>query len=205
MTQKTLYFVSKEKKVIHIGFINGKTMEFLDSPENLSQHGFEKDPDFFRETDAAVYVFSSFLPETVVDQWFTHILRERDEIIRSTREHTIPTHHTVTIKQPPKSVITPPDRVLQPKKSTPTTKIKIPPKNTPPPVAVKRPPRKKNIETLKEEIKAQRIWDPLVPTCGECAFWEKRVLQYTQVKTGECTITGNFVDFEKKACSEFQK
>jgi hypothetical protein len=207
MTQKTVYFVSKEKKVNHIGFMSEGKIQFLDSQNRLSQHGFTKDPAFFRETDTAVYVFSSFLPESVVDQWFFQIYSERDHITKAVKEQVPPsTQSAVSIKKPPKSMIAHPERtVLQPERVTIIKKIKIPPKTPSPPVTVKRSPRKKNIETLKEEVKAQRIWDSCVPTCGECAFWEKRILQYTKTETGECTLTGNFVEFKKKACSEFQK
>ncbi|MGD2250033.1 MAG: hypothetical protein PVF58_16635 [Candidatus Methanofastidiosia archaeon] len=207
MTQKTVYFVSKEKKVNHIGFFSEGKIHFVDSPERLSEHGFTKDPAFFRETDTAVYVFSSLLPESMINQWFSQILSERDHITNPATKQSVPQPlASVNIKKPPKSVITPPERtVLQPERGYTPRKIKIPPKSPPPPATVKRSPRKKNIETLKEEIKAQRIWDSCVPTCGECSFWEKRVLPYTQTETGECTLTGNFVEFKKKACSEFQK
>jgi hypothetical protein len=67
------------------------------------------------------------------------------------------------------------------------------------------PRRKKTLSILKEEIHAQRRWDPLVPTCGECQFWEKQYLRFTNCEIGVCTITDNFTDPTKKACSEFQR
>ena len=76
--EKAVYFVTKEKKVQHIGFTTPLSqMHLLESRELLEQHGFRENPSLIRKTSDSVYMFSSFLPESVIDIWFGQILNER--------------------------------------------------------------------------------------------------------------------------------
>ena len=76
--EKAVYFVTKEKKVQHIGFTTPLSqIHLLESQELLEQHGFKEDPSLTRKTSDSVYMFSSFLPESVIDIWLGQILNER--------------------------------------------------------------------------------------------------------------------------------
>jgi hypothetical protein len=210
MTRKPLYYVSEEKKIYHIGFQSLSKNELSESLSH-SPEGFTAASQF-RETDTAVYVFCCSLPEDVVDLWFSQILKEhtliqdrgnavRVENDRKSRAENLRKVETqknldsFEIRQPPRKEVRSIEELHN---------------NLPPPFPSNVPrttrrKKKKDINTLREEIKGQRLWEPFVPTCSECAFWEKHILPYSQVHTGQCRVTGNLVEGERKACSEFQK
>ncbi len=202
--KKPVYFVTKEKTVNHVGFFTESHITLLESEESLNQQGFTRNPLFFRETDDAVFVFSSWLPQSVIALWIDHIITGRAELTSSIKEKRkekkkeIKKVKIVSKKKP---------RPILPRKPRKTIrKIGIPrPPTSPKPLPKRIPRRKKTVDILQEEIKTRGMWNPFVPVCGECIFWEKRFLQYTQTETGECTATGNLVSQEKKACSEFQR
>lgn len=210
MTRKPLYYVSEEKKIYHIGFQSSSKNELSESLSH-SLEGFTADSPF-RETDTAVYAFCCSLPEDVVDLWFSQILKEPTLVqnrgnavkVENDRKLKIETIRKVEIqrnldsfeiRQPPRKKVRSIDELHN--NLPPSFPIKVP-------KPTKRK-RKKDINTLREEIKGQRLWEPFVPTCSECAFWEKRILPYSQVHTGQCRVTGNLMEGERKACSEFQK
>ena len=206
--EKAVYFVTEEKKVKHIGFFTESSdFHLLESQEFLSQHRFRKDPAFLRETDDSVYVFSSHLPQNVIDFWFDQILRERTELQKIEREE-VKSPAKIEMRPVPKKMHSKRNLpVLKPPPSPSRKKIRIVtiPKRKRLPSKIKVEKRRKTLDTLREEVKAQRRWEEFVPTCSECALWEKRYLKFTNIETGECRATGNFVSPEKKACSEFER
>lgn len=217
--EKALYFVTKEKKVQHVGFFTTLSqMQLLESKEVLKQQGFQENPDFLREIDDSAYLFSSFIPRSVVDTWFDQICSGRSTLRkvetkrekekkekkkRKKRERGEKKKKPARAKEYPRS-----PQIFRAKKSDTDIK-KIQNRRVPKQKSlfprIKPPKRKKTPDTLKEEVKAQRRWETNVPTCGECAFWENQYLKYTQVEVGVCSVTGNFVSPEKKACSEFER
>ncbi|MGC1122182.1 MAG: hypothetical protein WBA22_13920 [Candidatus Methanofastidiosia archaeon] len=212
MTRKPLYYVSKEKKIYHIGFQSSFKNELSESIPSHSLEGFTADSQF-RETDTAVYAFCCSLPEDVVDLWFSQISKERSVIqdlgnaVKVENDRKALKAKNVKKVEKQKNLGPFEIRQLPRKKIRSIVELyhRIPP---PFPINVSRTTRrkrKKDINTLREEIKAQRLWEPFVPTCSECAFWEKHILPYSQVHTGQCRVTGNLVEGERKACSEFQK
>lgn len=220
MNPKALYFVTKEKKIKHIGFYTELGhAQLLESAEILEQHGFGEDPTFLRETEDAGYVFSSVLPQSVIDIWFTQIINERARLKKGERgkggkeEKREKEEKIEKVKKVEKSVkpvrrVLPRARIRTPRKAH--TKVKkiwsFQVKGREPTLPKRTAPRrKKTLDMLKEEVRAQRRWETFVPTCGECVFWEKQFLRFTQEVMGGCKITGNFVDEEKKACSEFER
>lgn len=205
---KPLYFVTKEKTVKHIGFFTESQITLLESEESLSQQGFTKDPAFFRETDDAVYIFSSWLPQSIIALWIDQILERADLILNLKGEKEENAQKEEKIKKIEKvaSMKKKPHPVYTRKPCKTIRRIELPrPPTHPKPLPKRIPRRKKTVDMLQEEIRTQRVWNPFVPVCRECIFWEKRFLQYTQTETGECTATGNLVSPQKKACSEFQK
>lgn len=220
--EKALYFVSKEKKVKHIGFTTPSGIHLLESRELLSQHGFQEDPSFFRETDDAVYVFSSVLPQHVIDSWFDQIHAKKStlEKAKKGKVEKIEKHDKARkppkprkAKKPAKEVKKRPRKKSAPRQSTLSddtekriqTLKALRKKKKRPLSEIKMKKSRKTLDMLKEEVKAQRRWEAFVPTCGECTFWERRYLKFTELETGECSVTGNFVSEEKKACSEFER
>ncbi|KYK37322.1 MAG: hypothetical protein AYK18_10315 [Theionarchaea archaeon DG-70] len=221
--EKTVYFVTKEKKVKHVGFLADSQMHLVESEEVLSELGFSKDPALVKKTDDSVYIFSSHLPQNVIDRWFTQILNQKLKLKKAENEEegtkkvarAEVTHKKVKSKMRANKKAKRESLILKThdfSKSNPVNKDRgkkiqnLNLKQKTPLVYNKKPPmRKKTIDALREEVKAQRRWKKLVPTCGECAFWEKRYLELTDQETGKCQITGNFVSPEKKACSEFEK
>ena len=231
--EKTLYFVTKEKKVNHIGFFNNlRDMHLLDSLEFLEEQGFTEDPLFVRESDDSVFIFSSFLPHSMIDIWLDQILTERAQIIsekdrknmkgksrkrrekeKKARESDIEKKIKIIGKVTKKHV----REIHVPRKSSlaagieRTAKIQTLRNRKKSAVLTKRrKPKKtqksrKTLEMLKEEVRDQRKWEAFVPTCGECTFWETQILPFTMEETGACRVTGNFVSSEKRACSEFEK
>lgn len=225
--EKAVYFVTTEKTVQHVGFTTQSQMHLLESRELLEQHGFREDPPFVRATDDSVYVFSSLLPPSVVDVWFDQILNERSKLKNAERKKGKSKINTKRQKERKKSIEEKErlKRKVQ-KIERSAEAIKKPPKTNPRSLQVKKSShaeksstkkdqkrvvpkktqkRKKTPDMLKEEVKAQRRWESFVPTCGECIFWEKQYLKFTQTEIGGCGITGNFVSREKKACSEFER
>ncbi|MBU6998837.1 MAG: hypothetical protein HXS41_14740 [Theionarchaea archaeon] len=212
MTKKPLYYVTKEKRIYHIGFQSSTRNDLSESPLSHSFKGFTEDS-VRKETGTAVYAFCCSLPEDVVNLWFSQIVRERSDI-HSTRnvaraENDVKESKVANLKKVGKHENLDPCEIHRvPRKkvrSVEELRWKVP--SSPPSdmsLTVRRR-KKKDITALTEEIKAQRLWDPFVPTCSECAFWEKHILPYSQVSTGQCRITGNLVEGERKACSEFQK
>lgn len=218
--EKALYFVTKEKKVQHIGFFTTLSqMQLLESKEVLKQQGFQEDPDFLREIDDSAYLFSSFIPQSVVDTWFDQICSERSTLkkVETKREKEKKEEKKRKKKKEKKEKEKKPalvkeyprhPQIFRTKKSDTDIKEiqnRRVSKQKPLLPKIKPPKRKKTPDTLKEEVKAQRRWETNVPTCGECTFWENQYLKYTQVEVGVCSITGNFVSPEKKACSEFER
>ena len=219
--EKALYFVSKEKKVKHIGFTTRSGMHLLESRELLLQHGFQEDPSFFRETDDAVYVFSSVLPQHVIDSWFDQIHAKKSTLDKAKIEKVEKIGKYDKAKKPakPRKAKKPAKEVKKrlrkksaPRQSTLSDETEkriqtlkaLKGKNRPlSEIKVKK--SRKTLDMLKEEVKAQRKWEAFVPTCSECTFWERRYLKFTELETGECSVTGNFVSEEKKACSEFER
>ena len=195
---KPVYFVTKEKRVNHVGFFTESQITLSESEESLSQKGFTRDPLFSRETDDAVYIFSSWLPQSVITMWIDHIITERAErltpIKRGKRKgKKMKRKRKKSMKEPPPPL---------PKRCT--TRRLTPRRTTPPIPLPKVYRRKKTVAALQEELKTRRTWGPL-PVCGDCTFWKKQILPYTQTKTGACTITGNIVSPQKTACSEFSE
>lgn len=198
---KPLYFVNQEKKVRHIGFYDEGDLTLLESREVLESQGFREDTSLLREAEDSGYFFSAFVPSSVVDLWFSQLLVERSKIKPKNESRK----EEIRIFSPPKrtkshvihGIFTPKKR-YEPKKVPPLTVIHPVLKRV-----VKK--KKKTIDMLKEEIEGKKRWESFVPTCGECVFWERQVLQYTQVEMGSCKVTGNFVNQERKACSEFEK
>ncbi len=208
--EKAVYFVTEEKKVKHIGFFTESSdFHLLESQEFLSQHRFRKDPAFLRKTDDSVYVFSSFLPQDVIDFWFDQILHERTELQKIERgEEKAQSPVKIEKRAVPKMHSKRNLPVLRPPTSPSRKKVRIvtiPKRKRHLLSKTKVRKRRKTLDTLREEVKAQRRWDEFVPTCSECALWEKRYLKFTNIETGECRATGNFVSPEKKACSEFER
>lgn len=218
--EKTVYFVTRERKVRHVGFLADSQMHLVESEDVLSELGFSKDPALMKKTDDSVYIFSSHLPQKVIDRWFTQILNQNLKLKKGENEEkgtrkvarAEGTHRTTEYKMRA-SKKTKKDLISKThnfSKSKPVNKdrekkiqnLKL--KQKTPFIYRKAPRRRKTIDALREEVRAQRRWKKLVPTCGECAFWEKQYLVYTDQKTGKCQITGNFVSPEKKACSEFE-
>jgi len=221
MHRKALYFVTKEKKVRHIGFTQKKQIQLLESREMLDGQGFDENSDFSRETDDSVYVFSSFIPQSVIDLWFGQILNGRErlrkpekekekekrkgkekekrnyqkiqETISAAKKRSKSKHRVFKLKKPSHTTDVKKIQNIQSRKQ----KRSFPRKKV--------PKRRKTLEMLKEEVKAQRSWESFVPTCGECVFWEKQYLEFTKVEIGGCLVTKNFVSSEKKACPEFEK
>lgn len=216
--EKALYFVSMEKKVKHIGFTTHSGIHLLESRELLSQHGFREDPSLFRETDNAVYIFASALPQQVIDCWFDQILTKKSALEKAKVEKA-ENHDKVAKPAKPKKVKKSAKRAKKLPKKRPALKQSTLPGGTEKRIQAFKAPKRKNrllseirvrksrktVDALKEEVKAQRKWESRVPTCGECVFWEKRYLKFTELETGECKVTGNFVSEDKKACSEFER
>lgn len=212
MTRKPLYYVSREKKTYHIGFRSSGRNELLKSWLSRFMEGFTADS-WLRETDSAVYAFCRSLPESVVNLWFSQISRERSAIMESRNavkagkdgkaSKAVKVRKTGKYNNLVSSVIhqLPRKRI----RSIGELYYRIPPSVPPDISRTGRRKRKKDLATLKEEVMAQRLWEPFVPTCSECAFWEKHILPYSQVNTGQCKATRNLVEGENKACSEFQK
>jgi hypothetical protein len=210
MTRKPLYYVSEEKKIYHVGFQSSSKNE-LSELLSHSLEGVTADSRF-RETDTAVYAFCCSLPEDVVDLWFSQILKEQPLVHNRGNAETAESERNLRVEKRRKVK---PQRTLDsleirqlPRKRVRRIKelhTRLPSHSS---MKVPRPPRrkrKKDISTLREEIKGQRLWEPFVPTCSECVFWESHILPYSQVHTGQCKVTGNLVEGERKACSEFQK
>ncbi|MBU7023371.1 MAG: hypothetical protein HXS40_04315 [Theionarchaea archaeon] len=210
MTRKPLYYVSEEKKIYHIGFWNSSRNELLESL-SPSLEGVTADS-LFRETDTAVYAFCCSLPEDVVNLWFSQILKE---------PILVQSHGSAVAAESEKRPKVHKIKKVEPGRTGGFLEIRRPPKKrvrsieelhtrSPSPVSIEVPrtarrKRKKDIDTLREEIKGQRQWEPFVPTCSQCVFWESHILPFSQVHTGQCKVTGNLVEGERKACSEFQK
>ncbi|MBU7017281.1 MAG: hypothetical protein HXS44_07205 [Theionarchaea archaeon] len=218
--EKALYFVARDKKVNHIGFFNNLSEIFLlESRELLKEKGFEENSLFLRETADSAFLFSSFLSQSLIDRWFSQIrdeqakLRRRDsgnekenkgEEVRERQRNLsrVKKHHkkkrqsrihSTRKKSSPANTKRALEIQAMKKRKTlfqPLTKIQK---------------RRKTLEVLREEVKAQRLWEGQVPTCGECAFYENQYLLFTQEEAGGCKVTGNFVSSEKKACSEFER
>jgi hypothetical protein len=215
--EKALYFITREKRMRHIGFFSTLSqVHLLESKELLEKHGFSEDPAFLRETDDSAYVFSSFLPLSAVDRWFAQIIREKSTIMKAEkkREKMKGKNNKKEMKKP----------VFHTRKSRSRSTLHVPRSRRKPYTTVEKIqniralkqknhhlPRikiqkdKKSVDALKEEIRAQRRWETLVPTCSECVFWENQILEFTQVEIGGCKVTGNFVSPEKTACSEFER
>jgi hypothetical protein len=210
MTRKPLYYISEEKKIYHIGFWNSSRNELSESL-SPSLEGVTADS-LFRETDTAVYAFCGSLPEDVVDLWFSQILKE--PILVQNRGSAVavesekrPKVQKIKKVEPRRTGGSPEVHQLPRKRVRSIEELHTRP---PSPVFMEVPrttrkKRKKDIDTLREEIKGQRQWEPFVPTCSQCVFWESHILPYSQVHTGQCKVTGNLVEGERKACSEFQK
>jgi hypothetical protein len=218
--EKALYFVTREKKVNHIGFFNSLSeIYLLESRELLKERGFEVDSSFLRETDDSAFFFSSFLSPPLIDRWFHQIRDEQaklqrrelgnekenkgEEIKERANELTRLKKHYKKKYQPKlyaprKNVNSSDTKRINEIQALKKRKFCLQPQN-------KIQKRRKTLEMLKEEVKAQRTWEELVPTCGECAFFENQYLMFTQEEAGGCKVTGNFVSSEKKACSEFEK
>jgi hypothetical protein len=197
---KPVYFVTKEKRVTHIGFFTKSQITLVESEESLIQQGFTRDPLFFRETDDAIYIFSSWLPQSLIALWIDHIITERADLITPIKKGKRKKRKKEMKKRRKKSMKEP---LRLPKKPCTTIRMNRPP--TPPTPFPKRVyHRKKTVTALQEERKTQKKWGP-IPVCGDCTFWEKRILPYTQTETGECTPTGNLVSCQKTACPEFQR
>ncbi len=203
--RKPLYFVTTEKKVNHIGFFTKTEIELLESEESLERLGFQKNPFFLRETGDSVYIFSSFLPQSIIERWCDQILKERSEFKRG----MVKEPKGVKIKERKMRIVkhSKSKRPLPRGKPRRTSRRTVRKVQKPQISQIKMTPpkRKKTLDMLKEEVRARRIWDSFVPVCSECSFWEKQVLRLTQVETGECTVTRNIVSPDKKACSEFQR
>jgi hypothetical protein len=215
--EKALYFVTKEKKVQHVGFFTTLTkMHLVESKDMLEQQGFSEDPDFLRETDDSAYIFSSHIPQPVVAMWFEHFCSATSALKKVEREK----EREKKRKNENKGIRKKRKRKKKKKRSKtlPATMIKKPPRadikkiqnrrtpsQKPLPTKVSPQNQKKTPEILKEEIKAQRKWETFVPTCSECTFWNHQYLAYTDTDVGVCSVTSNFVSAEKKACSEFER
>ena len=216
-SEKALYFITREKKMRHVGFFSKLTeIHLFESKELLEKHGFSEDPAYLRETDDSAYVFSSFLPLSVIDRWFAQIIREKSILMKAEkkREKMKGKNDKKEIKKP----------VFHTRKSRSKSTLHVPRSRKKPYTTVERIQNlqtlkqknhhlpqikiqkdKKSLDALKEEIRAQRKWETFVPTCNECVFWENQILEFTQVEIGACKVTGNFVSSEKKACSEFER
>lgn len=217
--EKALYFVSRDKKVNHVGFFNSLSeIYLLESRELLKEGGFVEDSLLLRETDDSAFLFSSFLSQSLIDRWFNQIrdeqakLRKREPENENVKGEEIEERARELSRLKKQYKKKHQSKIHTPrKKSTPTNikkineiqalkkrKTLLQPQN-------KIHKRKKTLEMLREEVKAQRFWEEKVPTCGECAFFENQYLLFTQEEAGGCRVTGNFVSSEKKACSEFER
>ncbi len=218
--EKALYFVTRDKKVNHIGFFNNLSeIYLLESRELLKEKGFEEDSLFLRETDDSAFLFSSFLSQSLINRWFSQIHDEQtklrkgepgNEKVNKGEEIKERAHKLTRLKKHCKKKHQFEIHIPR-KKYTPTNTKRI---NEIQALKKRKKPfqpqnkihkRKKTLEMLREEVKAQRFWEAQVPTCGECAFFENQYLLFTQEDAGGCRVTGNFVSSEKKACSEFEK
>jgi hypothetical protein len=214
--EKALYFITREKKMRHVGFFSTLSqVRLFESKELLKKHGFSEDPAFLRETDDSAYVFSSFLPLSVIDRWFAQIIREKSILMKAKKKREkIKGNDRKEMKKP----------VFHTRKSRSRSTLHVPRSRRKPYTTVEKIQNiralkqknhhlpqikiqkdKKSLDALKEEIRAQRKWETSVPTCNECVFWENQILEFTQVEIGACKVTGNFVSSEKKACSEFER
>ncbi|MBU7033376.1 MAG: hypothetical protein HXS53_12665 [Theionarchaea archaeon] len=205
-SEKPLFFVTQEKSVIHVGFSDSASgMAFFISQNALSRYGYDEDTSVIKEADNAIYIFSSHVPSSVINSWFIQISLQRSRMNFGDHSHTRKISPTERKKLSQHPVFIPP--VQRPSHEEKVKKIqKIVSLNKKKYARNRKAPRrKKTLSILKEEIHAQRRWDTLVPTCGECQFWEKHYLRFTNCEMGVCTITGNFTDPTKKACSEFQQ
>jgi hypothetical protein len=216
MNRKALYFVTKEKKVDHIGFLTDSyELNFLQSKEHLVQHGYQEDSDFFREDNDSMYIFSSFLPKHIIDRWFDQIISERSKLkkieLKIGKRNTTRKNGTIEPLLPAKKktsqhlIRNPIRKDRKNLKRRPRILRSSRKQRNPQSLTMTVPKRRKTPDTVKEEVEAQKRWAACAPTCGQCVFWEKRFLRYTHEKAGECVVTGNFVSPKKRACSEFQK
>jgi hypothetical protein len=204
-SQKPLFFITQEKSVKHVGAYDTGEITFFMSQEALIRQGYDEDTSILKETDDAVYIFSSFLPVTVIESWFNQISLQRAKI------HALNFSHTSELSPEERNDESPPAVLLPPRReNSHQEKIKkiqeigsLSPQKSH--EIRKAPRRKKTLSILKEEIHAQKRWDRLIPTCGECLFWKKQYLRFSDCEKGVCTITGNFIDSTKRACSEFQR
>jgi hypothetical protein len=203
--QKPLFFITREKLVKHVGMYDTGEIIFFMSQEALIHHGYDKDASILKETDDAVYLFSSFLPVTVIESWFNQIVLQRAKICDKHFSHAPKAFQDERNNQSSSSVLLPPRKDTGHRekiKKIQTIHSLSHQKNH----EIRRPPRrKKTLSILKEEIHAQKRWDTMIPTCGECLFWKKQYLRFSDCEKGVCTITGNFIDSTKRACSEFQR
>jgi hypothetical protein len=216
MNKKALYFVTKEKKVKHIGFLTDSyEMRFFQSKEHLVQYGYQEDTDFFRENNDSIYIFSSFLPKHIMDSWFDQIVSERSQLkkIELKIGKTGKTRKNGKVESPLPARKKTSNRLIRNPVRRNNRNLRKEPRilnhsrkqENPRSLKMTVPRRKKTPDIIKEEVEAQRRWTTCAPTCGQCVFWEKRSLRYTQTEAGECVVTGNFVNPKKRACSEFQK
>ncbi|MBU7042190.1 MAG: hypothetical protein HXS47_01270 [Theionarchaea archaeon] len=201
--EKPLFFITQEKSVKHVGRYDAERgATFFMSPEALTSYGYDKDTSVLKESEDAAYIFSAHLPLSVVESWFnqisTHHTRIQSPDEPCQKVHQDERIHTSPVLLPPRRILSHEEKIRKIQKIESLREERY--------CTIRQPPkRKKTLSLLKEEIHGQHRWDNQVPTCGQCQFWETQYLRFTDSQVGVCTITGNFTDPSKRACSEFQR